>query len=324
MFVDAFVGKKEAIEKQKTTDLKDRLIDFIEQQPLKKKIVYLPPASKASASPSHSPKPAAGVERRLAKIVRLGENKKAVRPMMEGHDDPGHLHTRMVRLMLPSTFVASQGPGGQRNYFLKSQGLSIAGVDEVLWDRSGALAMISEEEQILRMFGLLSNSGDEQGDEKFNDRELLVFNSLHGFYQVPRAFLHALVHAALRLPIPLTTKAREYIVAMTANTDGRYAAVHLRRSPAFRDYCELLKEREVDPASSSTHSTRVSDPAVVYDRCYADIENVIHRLKAIQEVGNYSRIFIATDLSPNDPEDVLLEDLPWVRRSHTSASNGGD
>lgn len=220
----------------------------------------------------------------------------------------------MVRFVVPAEHISRADEGtrteetDQRNYFLKSQGLSIDGVDDVLWDHN--LLGLGIEQQITQVFG----DGSDRADQ-----ELLVFNSLLGFYDVPRPFLHALLHAALRLPTPLMEKAHDFITAMAHRGSERvpYVAIHLRRSKVFREHCRDVKERKVYASSE-----KIIDKSLVYDRCYTAMEDVIHRLKAIKEVGNYSCVFVATDLSPGDQEDILLRDFPWVReRAHMSGHN---
>lgn len=313
-FLSEFAGGKEALEKQKTVDIKERLIGFVENASSRKKVGLLPPATRPSpaATPSFSK---TGLNAEMIDTVAHRRGKVLPKEKTfhdEGHGNPGHLHTRMIRLTLPGADRREQ-----RNYFLKSQDLTISGVDEVPWDRDDIV--MRDEDRILFIFGRYSDLGGGNGDEKFDSREILVFNSLYGFYDIPTSFLHVLLHAALHLPTPVLAKAHEFIDAMTRTESGHmtYAAAHLPRSGTFKDYCLVLKEHEVDSETpmhqGKLNRTRIADKALIYDRCFTKMEDIIHRLTLIREVGNYSRFFIATDLEPTDPEDILLNDLPWVQ-----------
>src|SRR5690606_7780110 len=97
-----------------------------------------------------------------------------------------------------------------------------------------------------------------------------------------------------------------------------YAAVHLRRGADYETYCRAVKEHEGDVVDEER--IKITDRALVFDRCYTSMTDIIHRLTAIREMGNYTRIFVATDLTAQDGDDVLLGDLPWVH-DHRPASS---
>lgn len=136
---------------------------------------------------------------------------------------------------------------------------------------------------------------------------------------MPPTFLHAILHAALRFPTPLVAKAREYIDALSEDGTAPYAAVHLRRGADYEKYCRAVKDHEGDVADERV---KITDRALVFDRCYTSMTDIIHRLTAIREMGNYTRIFVATDLTAQDGDDVLLSDLPWVSKLNDPETRG--
>ncbi len=321
-FLNSFASGVEDQAKQLTPDLKGKLIDLVQGQAESQKmsIVYRPSdfaiGAAAAQQKIDAQKAAAAA---VAKVETLARKQKVVKVkdvQLSGNlADRGNLHTDMIKLKSAADTKQQEvtGGGDHRNYYFKSQGLSVARVDEIKWTSdshsAGATGWTSDEERIVQTFG--------QG--KYGQQELIIFNSLRGFYDVPPAFLHAILHAALRFPTPLVAKAREYIDALSEDGTAPYAAVHLRRGADYETYCRAVKEHESDVADEER--IKITDRALVFDRCYTSMTDIIHRLTAIREMGNYTRIFVATDLTAQDGDDVLLGDLPWVHDHHPVPSS---
>jgi hypothetical protein len=319
-FLNSFASGVEGQAKQLTPDLKGKLIDLVQAQAESQKmsIVYRPSDFAIGAAAAQQKIDAENAAAAVAKVETLTRKQKVVKVkevQLSGNlADRGNLHTDMIKLKSAADAQQQEvtGGGDHRNYYFKSQGLSVARVDEIEWTSdshsAGATGWTSDEERIAQKFG--------QG--KYGQRELIIFNSLRGFYNVPPTFLHAILHAALRFPTPLVAKAREYIDALSEDGTAPYAAVHLRRGADYEKYCRAVKDHEGDVADERV---KITDRALVFDRCYTPMTDIIHRLTAIREMGNYTRIFVATDLTAQDGDDVLLSDLPWVHDHRRAPSS---